>query len=57
MASYLVDTNILLRSADDKSTQHFEALEAVGVSHLLTFNVDDFPRPPGVIIVHPSEVV
>ena len=147
MASYLLDTNILLRSADDKSTQHLEALEAVarllgqgdvcyltpqvliefwavatrpmsanglgwdvaktqaeinqlldqfplledtpevfhhwlalvtshtvagkrvhdvrilavmqahGISHLLTFNVDDFPKSPGITVVHPSEVV
>lgn len=147
MASYLLDTNILLRSADDKSAQHLQAQEAVarllgqadtcyltpqvliefwavatrpvsanglgwdvaktlaeidqlldqfplfkdtpdvfhhwlalvtshtvvgkrvhdirilavmqthGVSHLRTFNVDDFPKPPGITIVHPSEVV
>ena len=147
MASYLLDTNILLRSADDKSAQHLEAQKAVArllgqgddcyltpqmliefwavatrpvsanglgwnvaktqaeidqlldqfplledtpevfqhwlalvishtvmgkrvhdirilavmqthaISHLLTFNVDDFPQPLGVTIVHPSGVV
>jgi predicted nucleic acid-binding protein len=146
MASYLLDTNILLRSADDQSAEHVQAREAVArllmqgdacyltsqiliefwavatrpvsanglgwdiaqtrtevgqlldqfplleerpevfphwlslvtahsvsgkrvhdlrilavmlvhrIDHVLTFNVNDFPTPLGITIVHPSEV-
>jgi len=27
-----------------------------GVTHLLTFNVDDFKRYPSIVVVHPSDV-
>ena len=62
MARYLVDTNVLLRAAEPDSAQHFAATEAVrrlntsGVTHLLTFNVNNF-RAYNVTVVSPDDVV
>ena len=32
------------------------AMRVHGITHLLTFNGDDFKRYPGITVVHPSEI-
>lgn len=38
-------------------TRLVAVMQTYGVSHLLTFNVDDFERYPIVSVVHPGEIV
>lgn len=45
--SYLLDTNVLLRSI-----QHTH----VKITHILTFNTDDFKRYDEITVVSPSSL-
>ena len=63
--TFLVDTNVLLRSVEpDYSVKGVQVHDAKLVAamcvhdltHILTFNVDDFSRYPEIIAVHPSTV-
>jgi predicted nucleic acid-binding protein len=59
---YAVDTNVLLRLSQRNDPHqvhdaHLAAtLEVHGVTHLLTFNRDDFKRVSSLSPVHPEEV-
>jgi predicted nucleic acid-binding protein len=60
--SYIADSNILLRIIRYNHPMHAEALRAVaamqvyGISHILTFNKDDFKRFPSITVVTPAEI-
>lgn len=60
---HLADTNVLLRSvqrsvsgANVHDARLVAAMNVNGLTSIVTFNVDDFQRYPGIRVLHPREV-
>ena len=59
----LVDTNVLLRMVQHcvlgkgaHDARLVAAMERHGLARILTFNVDDFKRYPGIEVLPPAEI-
>ena len=53
--AFLIDTNILLRTMQPHHP-HCAPAERAVATHILTFNVEDFARYVGIVVVHPATV-
>ena len=54
--SSLFDTNIFLRLTNKADPAHTLAVKVYGITHLLTFNAEDFTRYPDITVVAPQHV-